>query len=183
MVLCLLYLLAILLVTNFVIGFLRGIWAEGFKKEKFIKGFTTYLLIFIGFAAIDLFAYYAGREIKGFTYLAGILIDPIARYLVKILDTLRELLDFVFGKKAPSDKTIPVVVSAPATPSQTVTVAADGTVQVKRKRGRPRKYPLPGEVAVGVPASAATPAPADAASPAPVVTEDNSEKAEGENEA
>ena len=143
MVLTLLYLLAILLLVNFVIGFLRGIWAEGFKKDKFIKGFTTYLLIFIGFAALDLFAYYAGQKISGFAYLAGILVDPIARYLVKILDTLRELLDFVFGKKAPKDMPSPVVVSAPATPSQTVTVAADGTVQVKRKRGRPRKYPLP----------------------------------------
>lgn len=147
MVLSLLYLLAILLVVNFIIGFLRGIWAEGFKKDKFFKGFTTYLLIFIGFAALDLFAYYAGQKISGFAYLAGILVDPIARYLVKILDTLRELLDFVFGKKASSEMPVPVVVSAPATPSQTVTVAADGTVQVKRKRGRPRKYPLPEEAA------------------------------------
>jgi len=176
MVISLLYLLAILLVTNFVIGLLRGIWAEGFKKEKFFKGFTTYLLIFIGFAAIDLFAYYAGQQISGFTYLAGILIDPIARYLVKILDTLRELLDFVFGKKTPSDKTIPVMVTAPATPSQTVTVAADGTVQVKRKRGRPRKYPLPEEAAAvpAVTAEATVSAPAGEA---------GSDKTEGEKEA
>jgi len=145
MVLSLLYLLGILLVVNFVVGFLRGIWSEGFKKDKFFKGLTVYLLIFIGFAALDLFAYYAGQKVSGFTYLAGILIDPIARYLVKILDTLRELLDFVFGKKASKEASAPVVIT-PATPSQTVTVAADGTVQVKRKRGRPRKYPLPEQV-------------------------------------
>lgn len=147
MVLNLLYLLTILMVVNFVVGFLRGIWAEGFNKDKFLKGFTTYLLIWIGFAALDLFAYKAGEAISGFTYLAGILIDPIARYLVKILDTLRELLDFVFGKKAPKEEIKTTIVSTAATPAQTVTVAADGTVQVKRKRGRPRKYPLPEETA------------------------------------
>lgn len=152
MVLSLLYLLAILLFVNFVVGLLRGIWSEGFIKEKFIKGFTTYLLIFIGFAALDLFAYFAGKQITGFTYLAGVLIDPIARYLVKILDTLRELLDYVFGKKAYAE---PKKAAAPEKSEAVVAFNPDGTPVVKRKRGRPRKYPLPEEAvaqAAAVPA-------------------------------
>ena len=148
MVLSLLYLLMILMGANFIISCLRGIFTEGFKKEKFVRGLGINLLILLGFAALDLFAYSASKKVPEFVYLAGILIDPIARYLVKILDTMRELLDYVFCKKVVKEAQItPVIISSPATPSQTVTVAADGTVQVKRKRGRPRKYPLPGEAA------------------------------------
>lgn len=146
MILDLLYLLIILMAVNFIVGLLRGVWNEGFKKDKFIKGLTTYLLILIGFTAVALFAYYAGQKSSGFMYLAGIMIDPIARYLVKLLDTLRELLDWVFSKKTKDDvKRISGPVAEAVTgqsKSVTVAVGPDG-MPVKRKRGRPRKYPLP----------------------------------------
>lgn len=148
MILELLYLLILLMAANFIIGMLRGVWTEGFNKEKFMKGLTTYLLILIGFTAVALFAHYAGQRVGGFVYLAGILIDPIARYLVKLLDTLRELLDWVFGKRQKDElKRISGPVAEAATNgSKTVTATVvDGTQPVKRKRGRPRKYPLPEE--------------------------------------
>ena len=148
MILDILYLLIVLMAVNYVIGLLRGIWTEGFNKEKFMKGLTTYLLILIGFTAVALFSYYAGQKVQGFGYLVGVLVDPIARYLVKLLDTLRELLDWVFSKK-PKDE--PKRISGPVaeavtgqSKSVTVPVGPDG-MPVKRKRGRPRKYPLPQE--------------------------------------
>ena len=159
MVLSLLYLLAILIVVNFVIGCLRGIWNEGFKKDKFFKGLITYALILLGFAAIDLFAYAAGQKIQGFVYLAGILLDPIARYFVKLLDTLRELLDYVFGKKSSESRepaaAEPAIAEAVEAEPEKAAVIAESVVSLssiktedvemppKRKRGRPRKHPLP----------------------------------------
>ena len=148
MILDILYLLILLMVVNFVIGLLRGVWTEGFNKEKFAKGLTTYLLVLIGFTAIALFAFYASQKSRGFMYLVGILVDPIARYLVKLLDTLRELLDWVFGRKskdADPKHTAGTVAEAAANGTKTVTQTVDGTQPVKRKRGRPRKYPLPEE--------------------------------------
>lgn len=145
MIIYMLYLLAILMIVNFAIGAIRGIWTEGYKKEKFFKGLTMYALIFLGFAALGLFAHFAGQKATGFSYLAGVLIDPIARYLVRLLDTLRELLDWVFSKKPEEPKRItgPVAEAVVNQSKQVSVLVGEDGMPVKRKRGRPRKNPLP----------------------------------------
>ncbi len=148
MSLLLMFLLFVLLFVNYVIGFVRGIVLEGFDMQKFKQGGIHYLLVAFGFGALACFAFFAGKKFEGFEYLSGILLDPIARYFVKLLDTLREFLEITFCKKKEKNEAAKQVTVAASisTPAIAAPVATDAEAQpVKRKRGRPRKYPLPEE--------------------------------------
>ena len=88
----LLFIMTALLLADYVVGLLHGIWNEGFDKEKCIKGAQKYFLIFVGYGAIALIAYISAMRLAEMEYLSGLLLEPIARYFLKLLDRMKGLM-------------------------------------------------------------------------------------------
>ncbi len=85
----LLLVMAVFIVTDFVVELLDDTWKEGFQKEKCIKGAERRALVLIGYSAFALIAYFAGQKASAMEYLSGLLLEPIARYFVSLLNRLR----------------------------------------------------------------------------------------------
>ena len=85
--------LCVLMVVNQIIGTSYGSLTEGFKKEKLLNGLWKMGTILAGYAAIAFSARWAGQYISGIEYLSGILLEPIAKYFLKIVDKLKNLLN------------------------------------------------------------------------------------------
>ena len=88
----LLFIMTALLLADYVVGLLYGIWNEGFDREKCIKGAQKYFLIFVGYGAIALIAYISSMRLAEMEYLSGLLLEPIARYFIKLLDRMKGLM-------------------------------------------------------------------------------------------
>lgn len=88
----LLFIMTALLLADYVVGLLYGIWNEGFDKEKCIKGAQKHFLIFAGYGALALIAYVSAMRLPEMEYLSGLLLDPIARYFLKLLDRMKEFM-------------------------------------------------------------------------------------------
>jgi len=87
----LLFIMTALLLTDYAVGLLYGIWNGGFDKEKCIRGAQRYFLIFAGYGALALIAHLSSYRFEGMQYLSGLLLEPIARYFVRLLDRLKGL--------------------------------------------------------------------------------------------
>ena len=85
--------LAILMITNQVIGTTYGSWKEGFQKDLLWKGIWKIVCLAIGYGALAFAAHYASQYVPSAEYLSGILMEPIAKYFSKICESLRRLLD------------------------------------------------------------------------------------------
>lgn len=86
-------LLCVLMVANQMIGIANGWYRDGFSLHKMVCGFQKYGIILLGYGAIALTAYVAGRYIPQMEYISGILLEPIAKYFVKLLNRLRVVLN------------------------------------------------------------------------------------------
>ncbi len=87
----LLFIMTALLLADYVVGLLYEIWNEGFDKTKWIKGAQRYFLIFVGYGALALIAHLSSYYFEEMQYLSGLLLEPIARYFVSLLDRLKGL--------------------------------------------------------------------------------------------
>ncbi len=94
-----------LMLANQIVGTSYGSFKEGFKKEKLGYGLWKLFTAAIGYAAIAFAAHFANEYIKGIEYLSGILLDPIARYFLDVVDKLKTLINenvgvVIDGKKS-----------------------------------------------------------------------------------
>ncbi len=85
--------LVILMGANQVIGTGYGWWKSGFNGQLFLKGIYKIAVLAIGYGAIAFAAKYASAVIPQMEYLSGILLEPIARYFIKVCDSLKNFLN------------------------------------------------------------------------------------------
>lgn len=107
--------LVILMLANQAIGTGYGSWKSGFSSDLFFRGVRKIFLLFIGYGAIALAAHFAADYIPDMEYLSGILLEPIAKYFIKVCDALKQLLSE--SSKAEDPPTAPaasVQTNAPA---------------------------------------------------------------------
>lgn len=79
--------------ANQAIGTGYGWWKSGFNGQLFLKGIYKIALLAIGYGAIAFTAENASEAIPQMEYLSGILLEPIARYFIKVCDALKNLLN------------------------------------------------------------------------------------------
>ena len=85
--------LCVLMVANQMIGIANGWYRDGFSIHKMVCGLQKYGIILLGYGAIALTAFVAGRYIPQMEYISGILLEPIAKYFIKLLNRLRIVLN------------------------------------------------------------------------------------------
>lgn len=85
--------LCVLMVANQMIGIANGWYRDGFSIHKMVCGFQKYGIILLGYGAIAFTAYISGKYIPEMEYISGILLEPIAKYFVKLLNRLRVVLN------------------------------------------------------------------------------------------
>ena len=85
--------LCVLMVANQMIGIANGWYRDGFSLHKMVGGFQKYGIILLGYGAIAFAAYIAGRYFPKMEYISGLLLEPIAKYFVKLLNRLRVVLN------------------------------------------------------------------------------------------
>ncbi len=90
MSLFLLIILFVILAVDFLIAMFGGQRNEG--KEKLMRLLQRYALIFAGYAAVGLIAFFGGKMFPNLEYISGLLLDPIFRYAVSLLDKLKALM-------------------------------------------------------------------------------------------
>lgn len=121
MSLFLVLILFIILAADFLIAMFGGMRNEG--KEKLLRLLQRYALIFAGYAVVGLIAFFGGRMYPNLEYISGLLLDPIFRYAVSLLDKLKSLM--VRPKKEDkADKTEKADKPEKAEESKPVTVVA-----------------------------------------------------------
>ncbi len=86
--------LFIILVVDFLIALFGNICphAEGKDKERILRLLQRYAVIFGGYAAVGLIAYFCGKCYPSMEYIGGLLLDPIFRYSISLLDRLKMLM-------------------------------------------------------------------------------------------
>lgn len=85
--------LCVLMVANQMIGIANGWYRDGFSIHKMICGFQKYGIILLGYGAIAFTAFFAGKYIPEMEYISGLLLEPIAKYFIKLLNRLRVVLN------------------------------------------------------------------------------------------
>lgn len=85
--------LIVLMFVNQIIGTGYGSWKEGFKIALFCAGIKKVFLLFLGYGALALASHYASEYVPSAEYISGILIEPIARYFIKICESLRNIIN------------------------------------------------------------------------------------------
>lgn len=90
MSLFLLIILFVILAVDFVITMFGGARNEG--KEKLMCLLKRYAMIFAGYATVGLIAFFGGKMFPNLEYISGLLLDPIFRYAVSLLDKLKSLM-------------------------------------------------------------------------------------------
>ncbi len=85
--------LCVLMVANQMIGIANGWYRDGFSIHKMVCGLQKYGIILLGYGAIAFTAFFAGRYIPQMEYISGLLLEPIARYFIKLLNRLRIVLN------------------------------------------------------------------------------------------
>ena len=89
----LIFILFILMFVNQCIGASYGAFREGFQKKKLLAGLWRYATVLAGYAAIALTVHLARNALDGIEYVSGILMEPIARYFLKIVEKLKKIVD------------------------------------------------------------------------------------------
>lgn len=92
MSLYLLLILFIILAVDFLVALstTNSVRTEG--KEKNVRMLQRYGIIFGGYAAVALIAYMCSQAYPNMEYISGLLLDPIFRYSVSLLDRLKILM-------------------------------------------------------------------------------------------
>jgi len=85
-----LIILVVVLVVDFLLALFGGLRSEG--KEKLLRLLQRYGLILGGYAAVALIAFFGGKLYPNMEYISGLLLDPIFRYSVSLLDKLKTLM-------------------------------------------------------------------------------------------
>lgn len=86
--------LFIILLVDFLIALFGNVCphCEGKDKERILRLLQRYAVIFGGYAAVGLIAYFCGRYYPSMEYIGGLLLDPIFRYAISLLDRLKVLM-------------------------------------------------------------------------------------------
>ncbi len=86
--------LFIILAVDFLIALFGNVCphAEGKDREKILRLLQRYAVIFGGYAAVGLIAYFCGKWYPSMEYIGGLLLDPIFRYAISMLDRLKTLM-------------------------------------------------------------------------------------------
>ena len=86
--------LFIILAVDFLIALFGNVCphCEGKDKERILRLLQRYAVIFGGYAAVGLIAYFCGKCYPSMEYIGGLLLDPIFRYAVSLLDRLKVLM-------------------------------------------------------------------------------------------
>ncbi|MBO4902202.1 MAG: hypothetical protein J5518_05360 [Lachnospiraceae bacterium] len=86
--------LFIILSVDFLIALFGNVCthAEGKDKERLLRLLQRYAVIFGGYAAVGLIAYFCGKSYPSMEYIGGLLLDPIFRYSISLLDRLKTLM-------------------------------------------------------------------------------------------
>ncbi|MBR4168150.1 MAG: hypothetical protein IKR47_00295 [Lachnospiraceae bacterium] len=86
--------LFIILAVDFLIALFGNVCphAEGKDREKILRLLQRYAVIFGGYAAVGLIAYFCGKWYPSMEYIGGLLLDPIFRYAISLLDRLKTLM-------------------------------------------------------------------------------------------
>lgn len=88
----LLMILFVILAVDFLVAFFANNSVRTEGKEKTIRMLQRYGVIFGGYAAVALIAYMCGKAYPNMEYIGGLLLDPIFRYSVSLLDRLKILM-------------------------------------------------------------------------------------------
>ncbi len=167
----LLFIMTALLLADYVVGLLYGIWNGGFDKEKCIKGAQRYFLIFAGYGALALIAHLSSYRFEGMQYLSGLLLEPIARHFVRLLDRLKALFaaerENSEGKQAknqrPQELLPETIVTVEAVPTAVMVPAEEAkraAVIVPAEEVKPAAVPAPVTISVAETTTAPKKAPA-----------------------
>ncbi len=81
-----------MMVANQIIGIANGWYREGFSLRKMVAGFQKYGIILFGYGMIAAASYVLGNYFPKAEIISGILLDPIAKYFVKLLNRLRNVV-------------------------------------------------------------------------------------------
>lgn len=86
--------LFIILAVDFLIALFGNICphTEGKDRERFLRLLQRYAVIFGGYTAVGLIAHFCGKYYPSMEYIGGLLLDPIFRYSVSLLDRLKMLM-------------------------------------------------------------------------------------------
>lgn len=81
-----------LMLANQLMGTTYGTWKKGFNKAVFCSGCYKLGILCLGYGTVAVTARYAGEYIPGAEYISGLLLEPIARYFTKLVETLRNMV-------------------------------------------------------------------------------------------
>jgi len=85
--------LFVLMFVNQCVGVSYGAFREGFRRDKFEAGIWRYATVLAGYAAIALTVYLARDTVEGIEYVSGLLLEPIARYFLKLVQKLKKIVE------------------------------------------------------------------------------------------
>lgn len=87
-----LIILFVILAVDFLVSFFANNAGRTEGKEKTLRMLGRYGVIFGGYAAVALIAHMCGKIYPNMEYIGGLLLDPIFRYSVSLLDRLKLLM-------------------------------------------------------------------------------------------
>ena len=86
-------LLILLMIVNQLVGTCRGAIFEKFDKKRFWNGVKRIVIIAAGYFTISIAVFITGELFTEIDYLNGLLLEPICRYFVKLVDNLKLLIN------------------------------------------------------------------------------------------
>lgn len=92
MSLALVIILFVILLVDFLIALFGNMGSRVEGKERILRLMQRYAVIFGGYAAVGLIAYFCGKSFPSMEYIGGLLLDPIFRYSISLLDRLKVLM-------------------------------------------------------------------------------------------
>ncbi|MGI5984910.1 MAG: hypothetical protein GXY01_10590 [Clostridiales bacterium] len=85
--------LFVLMIANQLVGISYGAFKDGFSWSKLKYGAWKLLTTLGGYAAIAFAAHYANDYINGIEYISGILLEPIAKYFLNVVEKLKQIMN------------------------------------------------------------------------------------------
>ena len=96
--------LFIILAVDFLVALFGNVCPNGENcktGEKILRLSQKYAVIFGGYTAVGLIAYFCGKSYPSMEYIGGLLLDPIFRYAISLLDRLKMLM---MGTRKPTGR-------------------------------------------------------------------------------